>query len=272
MAVSRIKAVFTANIQEVWGIITSLENYQWRSDLSRIETLNEKQFVEYTKVGFPTTFTVTLSEPFKRWEFDMENSNMRGHWTGVFTAKDGQTEIDFTEEVTAKKWFMKPFVKAFLKKQQKQYVADLERALPDNESKNNKINAEKNSATAIKYAKSFGRKLDYSKDSIKDLEEILDYYANDISKSKPTENQIWSMAVIFGSYLGETMLKNGLAQRGYVWGKDNTSDIPLLSGADGSHVTPNDKVYKRLVNGKEDDIVSFYDVVMEMNGGKKALE
>lgn len=144
--------------------------------------------------------------------------------------------------------------------------------MPDNESKNNKVNAEKNSATAIKYAKSFGRKLDYSKDSIKDLEEILDYYANDISKSKPTENQIWSMAVIFGSYLGETMLKNGLAQRGYVWGKDDTSDIPLLSGDDGSYVTPNDKVYKRLVNGKEDDIVSFYDVVMEMNGGKKALE
>ena len=49
MAVSEAKAVFSASVQEVWGIVTSLENYQWRSDLSRIEVLNEKQFVEYTK-------------------------------------------------------------------------------------------------------------------------------------------------------------------------------------------------------------------------------
>ena len=88
MAISRIKAVFTANIQEIWNIVTSLENYQWRSDLSRIEILNEKQFVEYTKEGFPTTFTITAKEIYKRWEFDMENSNMRGHWIGIFDCKE----------------------------------------------------------------------------------------------------------------------------------------------------------------------------------------
>lgn len=35
-----------------------------------------------------TTFTVTVNEPYKRWEFDMENGNMKGHWTGVFTSKE----------------------------------------------------------------------------------------------------------------------------------------------------------------------------------------
>lgn len=131
MAVSRIKAVLPSNVQKVWSIVTSLENYQWRSDLDRIEVLNEKQFVEYTNAGFPTTFTVTLSEPFRRWEFDMENSSMSGHWTGIFTEKDGQTEIEFTENVVPKKFIMMPFVKAFLKRQQKQYVTDLEKALQD---------------------------------------------------------------------------------------------------------------------------------------------
>ncbi len=121
MAISKIKAVFTANVQELWDRVTSLENCQWRSDLSRIEVLNEKQFVEYTKEGFPTTFTITATERYKRWEFDLENSNMRGHWIGVFDEIDGHTEIVFTEEVTAKKRFMKPFVKLFLKKQQEQY-------------------------------------------------------------------------------------------------------------------------------------------------------
>ncbi len=129
MAVSNIKAVFQSNIQDVWNIVTSLENYQWRSDLSKIEIISEKQFVEYAKNGYATTFTITVSEPFKRWEFDMENSNMKGHWAGIFAEKDGKTEIDFTEDVTAKKLIMKPFVKAFLKKQQELYVSDLRKAL-----------------------------------------------------------------------------------------------------------------------------------------------
>ncbi len=129
MAISNIKALLDSSAGEVWDIVTSLEKYQWRSDLSKIEIINEKQFVEYTKDGYATAFTITASEPLKRWEFDMENSNMKGHWTGIFTEKDGQTEIDFTENVTAKRLIMKPFVKAFLKKQQKLYISDLKKAL-----------------------------------------------------------------------------------------------------------------------------------------------
>lgn len=59
----------------------------------------------------------------------MENSNMKGHWVGIFTSKDEETEIDFTEDVTAKKIFLKPFVKAFLKKQQELYINDLTKEL-----------------------------------------------------------------------------------------------------------------------------------------------
>ena len=131
MAVSNIKAIFNSNIQKVWGTVTSLKNYQWRSDLSKIEVLNEKQFIEYTKDGFATKFTITACEPCKCWEFDMENSNMSGHWTGIFTEKDNGTEIDFTEGVTAKKLIMKPFVKSFLKNQQKLYISDLKKALDE---------------------------------------------------------------------------------------------------------------------------------------------
>lgn len=129
MAISNIKAVFQNSIQDVWNVATSLKKYQWRSDLSKIEIINENQFIEYAKDGYATTFTITVSKPFKRWEFDMENSNMKGHWSGSFTEKNGYTEIDFTEDVIAKKLIMKPFVKAFLKKQQKTYISDLRKAL-----------------------------------------------------------------------------------------------------------------------------------------------
>ena len=129
MAEANMKMVIQSDVQRVWDVVTEVENYTWRSDLERTQLLNERQFVEYTKEGYKTTFTITASEPCRRWEFDMENDNMKGHWTGIFTQKGDRTELDFKETVTAKKALMKPFVKSYLKKQQAQFAADLKKAL-----------------------------------------------------------------------------------------------------------------------------------------------
>ena len=130
MTTSNIKALIPSELRKVWEFILDIENYDaWRSDLSKTEVVSDKQFIEYTKDGYPTTFTVTLVEPYRRWEFDMQNSNMSGHWIGVFTDKGNETEIDFTECVEAKKLLMKPFVKSYLKKQQAQFVADMRKTL-----------------------------------------------------------------------------------------------------------------------------------------------
>ena len=69
------------------------------------------------------------TEPYRRWEFDLENSRIRGHWTGLFTAQGTRTQIEFTECVTAKNPLMKLVLKPYLKKQQAQFVQDLKRAL-----------------------------------------------------------------------------------------------------------------------------------------------
>lgn len=128
MAVSNIKAVFSCEPEKVWDIVTSLTDYAWRSDISKIEVQESgKEFTEYTKDGYATDFKITVFEPYERYEFDMENENMKGHWTGVFSYLDGKTTIDFAEDVTAKKFFMKPFVKSYLKKQQMSYLSDLKK-------------------------------------------------------------------------------------------------------------------------------------------------
>ena len=129
MAFSNIKAVLQSDIQTVWNVVTSVEGYTWRSDLGKTEILSEKQFVEYTKDGFATFFTITAAESYKRWEFDMENENMKGHWIGIFTQKGEQTEIDFSEEIIPKKFFMKPFIKSYMKKQQTKFIEDLKKVL-----------------------------------------------------------------------------------------------------------------------------------------------
>ncbi|TQQ85313.1 SRPBCC family protein [Peptacetobacter hominis] len=130
MTTSNIKDCIDSDVHMVWETVFAVEKYsQWRSDLSKTEIINEKQFIEYTKDGFPTTFTITAVEPYERWEFDVENSNIQGHWTGIFTSKGNKTQIDFTESVTVKKIIMKPFVKSYLRKQQVQFVMDLKKVL-----------------------------------------------------------------------------------------------------------------------------------------------
>lgn len=129
MAVLSTKVILQCNIQKAWDIVTSVEKYTWRSDLSKTERLNERQFIEYTKDGYATTFTITNAITCKRWEFDMENGNMTGHWSGEFIEEGKQVGLNITEEVNAKKFFMKPFVKFYLKKQQTLFIDDLKKAL-----------------------------------------------------------------------------------------------------------------------------------------------
>ena len=132
MAVFNIKTVLEYDVKRVWNIITDVENYNWRSDLSRTEIVNDTHFIEYAKNNYPTKFKVTCKKEFERWEFDIDNGNIKGHWTGIFTKNGSNTEIDFTEEVTAKKFFMRPFLKAYMKNQQNKFISDLEKKLSEN--------------------------------------------------------------------------------------------------------------------------------------------
>lgn len=45
MAISNMKVTFQTDIQKVWDTVTSLEKYAWRSDLSKIEILNENSLL-----------------------------------------------------------------------------------------------------------------------------------------------------------------------------------------------------------------------------------
>ena len=130
MTVSTIRAEFPCELEKVWDIVTSLQNHSWRSDLRSIVVLEEgRAFEEHTSDGFVTRFTITSFVSGQRYELDMENDNMAGHWTGLFSYREGRTEIEFTEDVVAKKWYLRPFVGPYLKRQQAAYVSDLRREL-----------------------------------------------------------------------------------------------------------------------------------------------
>ena len=129
MAVSKVTVHFPCPVEQVWQVVTDLSYTAWRSDLERVEVLNEAHFVEYTKSGYATSFTVTACEPPRCWAFTMENGNMSGSWEGTFEAAEGGTWLTCTETVHAKRWWMRPFVPGYLKRQQKRYLDDLRKVL-----------------------------------------------------------------------------------------------------------------------------------------------
>ncbi len=130
MIKSNIKKEFSCDITKLWNIITDNTNYAWRSDLSKIEVVDDKHFIEYAKNNYPTYFTITKKKELEEYKFDIENTNIKGKWIGRFKKLDnGNVLLDFTEEVETNNFIMKLLAKTYLKSQQKRYMRDLEKEL-----------------------------------------------------------------------------------------------------------------------------------------------
>jgi len=130
MIKSNIKKEFNCNIEKIWNIITDNTKYSWRSDLSKIEMVDDNHFIEYSKNNYPTYFTITKKENLQEYRFDMENTNIKGKWIGIFKSlENGNILLDFTEEIEANNLIIKLLAKYYLKSQQKRYMRDLEKEL-----------------------------------------------------------------------------------------------------------------------------------------------
>ena len=129
MATSKVTAYFRCPAERVWRTVTDLAHTAWRSDLKRVEVLDETHFVEHAKRGFATRFIVTACEIPRLWAFVMENENMSGSWEGIFETAENGTRLHCTETVNARHWWMRPFVPGYLKRQQRLYLDDLRKEL-----------------------------------------------------------------------------------------------------------------------------------------------
>lgn len=127
---SNIKQEFHCDIERLWNVITDNTRYSWRSDLANIVIVDDKHFIEYAKNNYPTYFTITKKVKLKEYKFDIENTNIKGKWIGLFKKLDnGNVLLDFTEEIETNNFIMKILAKPYLKSQQKRYMKDLKQAL-----------------------------------------------------------------------------------------------------------------------------------------------
>ena len=131
--ISEVTAYFNSNIKSVWGVVTNNSNCKWRSDIERIEILNEgKEFIEYTHNGNATKFIITKKNKYSEYGFNIENKMFTGYWFGTFSETEtGGTKIVFKENI----FIRNPIVKILsyflmdLKKMQNIYISDLKKEL-----------------------------------------------------------------------------------------------------------------------------------------------
>lgn len=98
--------------------------------MSKIEIIDDIPFIEYAKNNYSTYFPITSKVNLKEYKFDIENTNMKGKWVGLFKKLDnGNVLLDFTEEIETNNFIMKLLAKPYLKNQHKRYGNDLEKEL-----------------------------------------------------------------------------------------------------------------------------------------------
>lgn len=122
-----MKIQFKSNVQKVFKAVTNMHDYSWRSDLIKIEQINNNQYIEYNHKKIATTINVTEYLKDAQFEYDVKNDYYCGHWCGQFVRlKDGGCimYLIFYFEVTS---LLGKFVN--VKKFEENYINDLKKKL-----------------------------------------------------------------------------------------------------------------------------------------------
>ncbi|MDB6079661.1 MAG: hypothetical protein JWO82_3408 [Akkermansiaceae bacterium] len=110
----------------------------------------------------------------------------------------------------------------------------------------------------------FGQEANYSDAFIERVEDALDLLWLKLPEAKPSQKDVEDFAVMFGSYLGETYRRN----HGGEWG-GTSEKIVAMRTRSGLICFPSGRVLKRLTNGPEDEICSWYQYLVREGGGYK---
>lgn len=110
-------------------------------------------------------------------------------------------------------------------------------------------------------------RLDYSKESIALVDALLGTYHDHLTdyKGEDGAQTLWNVAVHFGIYLGETLLRLRLKDAGFTWCVDE--GMPILCKGK-NEISPITKAHKRILYGADDSVKSFCDVAFSVAAGK----
>ena len=114
-------------------------------------------------------------------------------------------------------------------------------------------------AQAVTIAREFKATLDYSENSLMDLETIVGQLAHDMPGGAPSD-ELTEMCKLWGSYFGEVVRR----RFGGDWSIETYPGkqfATLTLNVAGTKLFPSMKVHRRLTSGEGDNLWSFYKMV-----------
>jgi hypothetical protein len=115
---------------------------------------------------------------------------------------------------------------------------------------------------AVALAREFHAQLNYSEDSIMEVETILAGLAQDMPASKPSDDDVSEICKVWGSYLGEVVRRRFGGQ----WSIETYPGkqfATLTLNLKGNKLFPSIKVHRRLTAGASDNVWNFFQMVKE---------
>lgn len=119
---------------------------------------------------------------------------------------------------------------------------------------------------AVDDAKRFGLTLRFKDEDVDLLEALLAKINDFVKTGEAPPTSATNLSLIYGAYLGETMMRNYGEENGFVWAKEGTEPI-LYKKEDNSRFYPITKVYKRITRDISENVKSFYDVGRQVAEG-----
>src|SRR5215469_4495418 len=113
---------------------------------------------------------------------------------------------------------------------------------------------------AVSLAHEFNAQLDYSENSLMEVETILARLSREMPASKPSDDDVSEICKVWGSYLGEVVRR----RFGGEWsietypGKEFAT---LTLNVNGNRLFPSIKIHRRLTEGESENVWSFYRMV-----------
>ena len=113
---------------------------------------------------------------------------------------------------------------------------------------------------AVQAARGFHAELDYSENSLMEMETILDQLARQIAASQPSSDELNEICKTWGSYFGE-VVRHRFGGDWSIETYPGKQFATLTLSINGNKIFPSMKIHRRLTEGEEENVWSFYKMV-----------
>ena len=121
-----VRAEISCPVERVWRLVTDLNGWDWRSDLSDLRSSRDgMHFCEYEWDGERVCFEIEAFAPCYWFACTMAGHGSTGRWEMFFTRSGAQTKLEILAELQRRDFLTDLRALVWLRRRMKQYMEDL---------------------------------------------------------------------------------------------------------------------------------------------------